>query len=343
MIHPVEYRSVIKFLIKKGCSSGDIVAELQCTYETKAPSKATIYNWIREFRNGRQSVFDEEKPGRPQEIGSDKKDELIAIIAEKRKITQRELSENLSISKGTVQQLLTDLGIKKVACRFVPRLLTAEMRDRRKNCCQNNLEILNNIGQSFLNNIITEDETPLSLYIPESKRTSSQWIFPGESAPKKLRSSAIHRKCLMLSVFWDAKGVIKLDFTAGKLDAQYYSDLLVEARRLRRKPNNQPLFLLHDNAPIHTSMTTNTTINKLKLQLLQHPPYSPDLAPSDFYLFKHLKNFVRGAYFADKEQLISKVNEFFNGQSSAFYTKAFEELERRWRKCLDVDGGYIEK
>lgn len=78
----------------------------------------------------------------------------------------------------------------------MPNCLTAEMCERRLQCYQDNLEIFEKHGENFLRNIITEDETPLSLYVPESKRESKEWRFPIEGCLKKLRTGTSHRRAL---------------------------------------------------------------------------------------------------------------------------------------------------
>ena len=85
---------------------------------------------------------------------------------------------HLNVSKGTIYTLLKELGIRKLCSRFVPRFLTAEMRDCRLECSKENLEIFDNLADRFLDNIITMDETPLALYVPESKRESLEWKLP---------------------------------------------------------------------------------------------------------------------------------------------------------------------
>ena len=107
----------------------------------------------------------------------------------------------LCISKGTVENYLAEFGIRKLCSRFVPRFFTLEMCERRLECCKENLEILDRIGSKFLANIVTMDETPLSLFIPESRRESKEWKFPGESSTRKLRASLTHRKCMMLTIY----------------------------------------------------------------------------------------------------------------------------------------------
>ncbi len=90
-------------------------------------------------------------------------------------------------------------------------------------------------------NIITMDETSLSLYTPESKRESAEWKLPGEKPSKKLKCAKTSKKCLMLSVFWKQSGVIKMDFTGDNINAAYYCRLLEDVRQSQRKPRNDDL------------------------------------------------------------------------------------------------------
>jgi len=209
--------------------------------------------------------------------------------------------------------------------------------------CQENLALFHALGQNFLKNIITENETPLSFYVPYSKRESREWVFPQEKPPKMVRSGTSHRKCLILSVFWDAKGVIKTDFTQGIIDSHYYCALVSDVRKLRRKPRNQDLYLLHDNAPVHTAHRTVDAIVEKGFVLVSHPPYSPDLAPSDFFLFNHLKKHLRGQRIECKEDLTRLVQDFLNEKDATFFENGLFSLVNRWTKCLEAEGGYIEK
>ena len=57
-------------------------------------------------------------------------------------------------------------------------------------------------------------------------------------------------------------------------------------------------WILHqDNAPAHRAIATQETIAQLGIEIMPHPPYSPDLAPCDFYLFPQVKKKFVGAIF----------------------------------------------
>ena len=345
MISPIEYRSVIKFFVLQNKTSSKIYESLQSTYKKDAPCLSTVKNWVNVFRGGRTSVFDEPREGRPQEISENVDEKLLQIVQKERRISIRDLSAALNISTGGVHARLTALGVRKLCSRFVPRFLTSEMMENRRVACENNIDIWKEHGDKFLWNILTEDETPLSKYIPDTKRDSAEWKLPGEKPSIKMRSGTSHRRMLMLSIFWDSKGVVHMDFAdkAVRINAEYYIDLVATARKKRRRQAGTPLWYLHDNAPIHTAGISQARIEHAGLTLLQHPPYSPDLAPSDYYLFRHLKKHLRGKSFTGVEDLQRAVEEFFGNCTPDFFKKAFLELLHRWQKCVERGGSYIEK
>ena len=78
------------------------------------------------------------------------------------------------------------------------------------------------------------------------------------------------------------------------------------------------MLLNHDNAPAHTSHVTTATIHDCGFELLSHPPYSPDLAPSHFHLFRLLKESLRGRAFEDDEDVTVAVNEWTEERDSKF-------------------------
>lgn len=84
-------------------------------------------------------------------------------------------------------------------------------------------------------------------------------------------------------------------------------------------------------------------IHELKFELLPHPPYSPDLAPSDFHLFPNLKKWLAGRKFSTNTEVINAVDGFFADLDKDFYKNGISALENRWTKCVDRNGDYVEK
>ena len=81
----------------------------------------------------------------------------------------------------------------------------------------------------------------------------------------------------------------------------------------------------------------------MRFEEIRHPPYSPDLAPSDYHLFPNLKKYLCGQRFSTDDELKSAAEEWLKGQSELFYFTGIEELRDRYKLCIDKGGDYVEK
>ena len=102
-----------------------------------------------------------------------------------------------------------------------------------------------------------------------------------------------------------------------------------EIARNRRGKLLRGFLLLQDNAPVHTSQVVMTAAIECEFKILPHPP-TPDMAPSDFYLFPKLTSRLCGTQFGSNEGVIETVNEYFGDQEKAFYFEGIRKLEQRW-------------
>ena len=124
---------------------------------------------------------------------------------------------------------------------------------------------------------------------------------------------------IMAFVFWDSKGVILIDYLVrgSTITGKYYADQITKLRRAIedkcRGKLTQRVLLLHDNTPVHKARVAQARIHDCDFQQLNHQPYSSDLAPSDFHLFRHLKKHLRGHRFADDNQPTGAVEGWFEG------------------------------
>jgi transposase len=91
-----------------------------------------------------------------------------------------------------------------------------------------------------------------------------------------------------------------------RFNAEYYRDnILTELIRLRPQASERNLIIHADNASPHTAQKCRTFSDENGLWLATHPPYSPDLAPSDFFLFGYVKNRLQGIVFTSREELLA--------------------------------------
>ncbi len=129
----------------------------------------------------------------------------------------------------------------------------------------------------------------------------------------------------MATVFWDTEGVLLVEYMPKKSTitgvsyAETLANLRTAIREKRRGKLARGVLLLHDNAPVHTSRVAKAAVNKNGFVELSHPPYSPDLAPSDFYLFPNLKKSLRGRRFANDEAPKDAVQQFFETRDKIFF------------------------
>ena len=73
-------------------------------------------------------------------------------------------------------------------------------------------------------------------------------------------------------------------------------------------------------------------------EIIPHPAYSPDRAPSDFFLFPNLKKDIRGLHFRSDEEVETAVEEWVNGKDPVFFSSGLTALEHRWSKCITLEG-----
>jgi hypothetical protein len=102
-----------------------------------------------------------------------------------------------------------------------------------------------------------------------------------------------------------------------------YSDMLVNEmkpaiRSKRRELLSKSVLLLHDNARQHMAVHTVEKLRALKSEVMKHPPYSPDLASSDFNLFGPMKGHLRSPKFADDNEVMEAVQSWLKAKQKAF-------------------------
>jgi histone-lysine N-methyltransferase SETMAR len=269
-----------------------------------------VEKWLQLFRQGRESTEDDPRSGRPTtSTSSDCVEAVRTQIESNRKLTTREIAETLDISIGSVVEIFRDhLGMSKISSRWVPRLLTNQMKATRRDL---SLVFMNKFDQApnnFLERIVTGDETWLYLHDPESKQASMEWRFKGERAPIKPKMVRSAGK-VMATVSFDAHGVILVEYLGqGKtVTGARYDDVLTSLREAikdkRQSKLAKGIIFHHDNAPAHTSNRIQDSLRRHCFEILPHPPYSPDLAPCDFHLFPKIKRSMKGKRFGSLDEV----------------------------------------
>jgi histone-lysine N-methyltransferase SETMAR len=201
-------------------------------------------------------------------------------------------------------------------------------------------------ANNFLPRLITVDET--WVYWENSAHSHKSWRRRKDAPATEVRPNLTTKKHL-LTVFWDCKGVILMDVLPSgvTMTAIYYCDLLdklknaIEENR-RRRTTDGAFYLLQDNARPHTAILTSQKLQQLGLHVLPHPPYSPDLAPSDYYLFSPLKSTLRDQNFNSAVAVQQKIQEWLDTKEPAFFANGINKLPGRWERCVECHGDYFE-
>ena len=345
----VEYRAVIRYLYLKGKTGKEIHAELANVYGSSAPSYAQVKFWVGEFKRGRTSLEDEARSVSPLDA-SDKGmcKKVWDLVYSDRLILVEETAQALGISHGRVSTILHDrLGMRKLTAHWVPKSLSDEQMATRVSVCSALLKRFRS-KDDFLLHLVTVDETWVHYYEPENKAQSRQWVGSWSLRPKNFQDPTI---CWQDdgTVFWDAKGVIMLDFLPKRstITGVYYANLLDQLRTAihekRRGKLSKGVLLQQDNARVHTCKVAMDAVERNGYELIPHPAYLPDLAPSDFFLFPNLKKDIHGLHFRSDEEVVPAVEEWVNGKDPDFSSSGLMALEHSWSKCITLEGNYIEK
>jgi len=149
----------------------------------------------------------------------------------------------------------------------------------------------------------------------------------------------------MVSVFWDRKDILLVDCLP-TINAAPYCDILTRLCwdiQNKRKGNVVKRHVpAPHNARPHSAQDTTALLEKFKWDILNHPPYSPDLAPSNSQLFLNL-NHLAGKKFKVDGEVQDKVMTWFKGQAADFYDSEIQKLVPRLNKCLDNTSDCVEK
>ncbi len=152
-----------------------------------------------------------------------------------------------------------------------------------------------------------------------------------------------------MTAFFDCKGIIMIEFLApgDMVKAETYIKTLTNLKECIRKKclelwSGRKFVIHHDNASPHTVGDILTKLKEWSIKTLDHPPYSPDLAPCDFALFPRLKSQIRGKHFQNLDQLKAESRKCLVSLPQSFFADAMHDMVYRWQKCSNVNGDFFE-
>jgi hypothetical protein len=224
-------------------------------------------------------------------------------------------------------------------------MLTPGNKQKRVEYCEELLKRYREEGDQFLLNVVTGYESLINHFDPEEKRQSREYRH-ASSRPKKFKRVPSASK-ILLTVLWDSQRVYLTEFLeAGNTvnSARYIKTIKNLRRRVCRvRQSTSPILLLHDIARLHTARATLDALEKLKFEILSHPTYSPDFAPSNFHFFPRLKRDLKGTHFTSEDVVKQAVMSWIRQSTPEFFIDGMFKLVLRWEKCIERQGDYVEK
>lgn len=366
-----EFRVLIKHCFLMGKNTVDAKQWFDRYYGKFAPAKSTICAWYAEFKRGRSKTDDAPRSGRRKEaVNADTIEQVQRVILANFRARVREIAQQVHISQGSALTILHDhLKVKKLYAQWVPLALTADQKKQRTIQSELGLKLFRHDKGESPKRFVTVNE--IWIYHIKSATTAnggnraedaqddSQAVDNHRSKKRKrMQQQSQSGDKVLATVFWDANGIILIDYLemgSTKLTANQYNDLLdrLDSKLSEKRPHSTKENVLFHCDTIPALATTNLSssattkimakLKDLKYELLFHPQYSPDLDPSEFYLFPNLKGWLQGKRFATSTQLDMEITGYFDGFDSTYFTKGFEMLEERWSKCIESHGNYIDE
>lgn len=192
-------------------------------------------------------------------------------------------------------------------------------------------------------------------YEPETEQQLTVWVFQDEPNPTKVVRGRSTSKQMVACFFGITGHVATVALEQRRtVNSEWYTTICLpevfgevrkkkKKRRSSKKAEEEANHLHHDNASSHTSAQAKEFLTGQNIELMGHPPYSPDLAPNDFFLFPHIKNKLRGQRFSTPEEAVDAFKTHVLELPQSEWKKCFENWFKRMQKCIDLHGEYFEK
>jgi len=284
-----DQRSWIKIEVAQGRSAQTCLQGLREACGDAALPYRTVARWVKLFREGRDSIQDSHLSGRPH-VDNHTIQLLASLLDVERRWTAQELAAEVGVCHKTVLHILHDiLGYRKITATLgTPYTVRGATMETVCNCTG----LVEPVPEG---SIVTLDETWARLYEPHLMRQSNEWKHLGFPHLKKVRPTQSNVKAMFI-VAYDIDGVI-LHHTAPQrqtVNAAYYCSFLRNHLRPSLSRKRQHLLatnptILHDNARAYTANIVTDLLRCWRWEILEQPPYSPDMSPCDYDLFAKMK------------------------------------------------------
>ena len=172
-------------------------------------------------------------------------------------------------------------------------------------------------------------------------------LLAGTHPPLKAKVHASRDKQMIMAFFGNVSMIYYCIVPKGKpVNNDYIIDVLkrflkiIQKKRLEMASNK--CFLHWNNVLVHTACNVKAFLEDRDINLLEHPPYSPDMAPADYFLFLRMKSDLAGLHMT-RESFKNELEWVLRSISKDDFTTAFSRWIHCHEKCIEIGGTYVEK
>ena len=180
------------------------------------------------------------------------------------------------------------------------------------------------------------------------RRADKQWKRKDQKRPCTAKRT-ISSKKLLYAIYFNSSGpVVQVPRPSGHtVTGRFYKNSVLKKvkefyNKKRRSKGWSGVHLLHDNGSSHKCEVVKSFLASEKVEVLNHPPYSPDLSPCDFFLFPRLKKMLSGNKDSSRSSVGSAIYQCLRQIPKEDYLSAFRDRIEKLQKCVSVKGEYFE-
>ena len=312
----------IKLRFKLGKKATETYGKLQTAFWASCINRASVFEWHKRFKEGRESLRDDERCGRSNEVRTPQLIGQINNFMDKdRRVSIETISAQFDVSVGTIHTIIREeLKMWKICTKFVPKVLREDQKERR---CHDSMEMAARINSdpTAVDALVTCDESWIYFYDPETKR---QWKHTGLLRPKKAKQRKFTHKLLMIpfltALAWSTCTGFPLE------DSQQGILCWGFKRDQEEIPREEASTLQIGSVAFPPGQCTSPQLHPChRLFDLDGHQDSADLAPSDFWLFPKL----RGCLYETTEEMSEAVTKLIDTLTEEDFHGAFQKLLER--------------
>ena len=270
------------------------------------------------------------------------------MVEQDERFSIKDIASCTGISEGSVQTILKKrLDLRKVCARRVPHLLTEEQKTQHLKCARELLKTYKGCNSRVVSNLLTGDETWVHMFGPQRRADNKQWKWKIQKCPC-IAKRTISSKKMLYAIFFNSDQSFKclvhlvIQWLADSTRILYWRKWKSFTIRNDQAKDGQESTFYMTTPPLISVKLLSLFLASEKVKVLNHPPYSPDLSPCDFFLFLRLKKTLSGNKYTSRSSLGSAVYQYLQQIPKEDYLSAFHKWVKRLQKCVSVQGEYFE-